>query len=372
MSLDDSSDDSSPEPVAERVAAAVARQRAYVLLAALLVEGIDAERLAVVRALPVLAERLPEPDVEPDLEPDVETVELEALAAEHYALFGHELFPFEGVFTSEQGLVGAGAAPGVLRAAHAALGLRPDEDPSLDHLGQGLRLLATLVDAELEARAHGDAVDARTLVRWQRRVLDEALLPWMAPLLVVLPGQPASLWTGVVELAAGVLARHRAELPGLPQVTGAASFGVGSGAAAATGAVEAVLDDPRTGLRTVAELLATPARSGVFLARRDLEAVARRCELPHGFGARRDVLERLLRVAAEYRELPRVLDELLRVLDARDEAYAGLEREPGLSPHVPAWRRRVMGTRRMLERLREAALQVDDRASRPRAGVYGA
>lgn len=318
----------------------VAWQRAYALLGTLLLEGIDPERLTQVRALPALAERLPA------------AVELDVLAAEHYALFGHEVFPFAGVFMGEAGLVGEGPASGVLRAAYAVVGLTAPDDPSVDHLGQGLRILGTLVDAELEARAHGDDDDARTLWRWQQRVLDEALLPWMPPLLAALAGQPPSLWARVVEMAVGVLAQHRAELSGLPQVVGAA--------AAAAGGVETVLDDPRTGLVKVAEALVTPVRSGVYLARRDVETMARRSDMPSGFGPRHGMLERLMRGAAEYGQLPRVLDELALLLHARDDAYAGLEREPGLGPHVPAWRQRLQGSLRLLERLRAAALDTSE------------
>jgi TorA maturation chaperone TorD len=314
-------------------------RRAYALLGTLLLVGIDAERLAVVRALPPLAERLPA------------EVELDGLAAEHYALFGHEVFPFAGVFTGDAGLVGEGAATSVLRAAHGVVGVEAPDDPSPDHLGHGLRILGILVDAERQARASGQVEDARVLERWQRRVLDESLLPWMPPLLVALAGQPASVWTRVIEMAIGVLAQHRVALGGLPQV-------LGRPAEAAAGDVQAVLDDPRTGLVTVAEVLVTPARSGVYLARRDVEALARRCDLPHGFGPRQGMLERLLRGAAEYRELPRVLDALRQLLQARDDAYAGLEQEPGLAPHVPAWRQRVAGSQRLVERLREAAQQV--------------
>jgi hypothetical protein len=89
-----------------------------------------------------------------------------------------------------------------------------------------------------------------------------------------------------------------------------------------------------------------------------VEAIGRRCDMPCGFGPRQGMLERLLRGAAEYGELPRVLDELQRLLRARDDAYAGLEQEPGLAPYVAAWRRRVAGSLRLVERLREAALGV--------------
>jgi TorA maturation chaperone TorD len=331
----------------------LARQRAYALLGALLVEGLempeassrtDASRLSLVRMLPELGDALPTTG-EHDL--------LDTLAAEHQALFGHELFPFAGVFMGTEGLVGEGAPAGVVRAAHAALGLECPDDPSPDHLGRGLLLLERLVDAERQARAHDDADDVRTLARWQRRVLDEALLPWMPPLWAALAGQPGSVWTRAVELTVGVLAQHRSELGGpLLLATGPEVH--------ATSAVDAVLDEPRAGLAAVARALVTPHRSGVYLARRDLGVLARRSDLPQGFGSREDVLERLLRVAAEYRTLPRLLDELARLLQARDDAYTGLESEPGLAPYVPPWRRRLTGSLRLVQRLREAVPRAHD------------
>ncbi|MCA9705495.1 MAG: molecular chaperone TorD family protein, partial [Myxococcales bacterium] len=183
-----------------------ARRRAHALLGALLVQGLDPARLEAVRALPTLAEHLPRP------------VDLDALAAEHHALLGRELPPYAGVFLDDEGLVGRGKAAAILRAAHAAVGVACPDDPGPDHLGVALQLLAVLVDAELDARAHDDAADVRTLGGWQRRVLDEALLPWMPPLLVALRGQPPSLWTWVVELAVGVAADHRHADGSLPTV----------------------------------------------------------------------------------------------------------------------------------------------------------
>jgi len=329
----------------------VARRRAYGLLGGMLLEGLDALRLSLVRTLPGLGDVLPAArELGGAL---AEADELDALAAEHQALFGHEVFPFAGVFMGPGGLVGEGGAAAVVRAAHAALGLEPPPEPSPDHLGQGLRLLEVLVDAEQQARAHHDADDARTLARWQRRVLDEALLPWMPPLWAALAAQPASVWTRAVELAVGVLARHRSELGG------SLLLATGSEAHAEVD-VATVLDEPRVGLVAVARALVTPARSGVFLARRDLGVLARRSDLPQGFGSRQDTLERLLRAAAEYRALPRLLDELQRLLEARDDAYAGLESEAGLAPYVPAWRRRLAGSVRLVERLREAAPRASD------------
>ncbi|MEX1365268.1 MAG: molecular chaperone TorD family protein [Nannocystaceae bacterium] len=318
---------------------ALVTRRAYSLLGALLVDGLDPSRLEAVQQLPPLAERLPA------------TVELDELAAEHYALLGRELPPYAGVFLEPSGLVGGGRTVEVLRAAHAVVGLACPDEPSPDHLGQALRLMAVLVDAELDARQHGAHDDVAALRRWQRTVLDEALLPWMPPLFAALAGQPASLWTRTLEMAVGVLARHRAQDQALSRASEPVPV------ASDEGLLE-LLDDPRTGLRTVAERLSRPAHCGAYLGRRDIEEVAHRCDLPRGFGSRQDMLEHVLRAAAEYGSLPRVLDELRSMFGARDDVYAGLAREPGLGAVVPPWRRRVAATQALLLRLREAARGV--------------
>lgn len=314
------------------------RRQAHALLGALLVEGFDAERLKVARSVPELAGELPP------------SVDLDELAAQHYALLGHELPPYAGVFVGDDGLVGGGRPAVMVRTVHQVLGVECPADPGPDHLGQMLRLLAVLADAQLDAMEHGDAADLRTLAGWQRRVLDEAVLPWMPPLHAALGGQPPSVWTRVLELAIGVLGHQRAEDPSLPRSVPLARGDVSA---------ETVLDEPRTSLRTVAEILTTPVRSGVYLTRRDLDTVARRCELPRGFGGRRDTMEKLLRAAAEYDAMPRLVQELRQLWATRDDAYVALGGEAGLGLHVPGWRQRVAGTRRLLTRLGDAARSGD-------------
>ncbi|MCA9704921.1 MAG: hypothetical protein KDK70_03615 [Myxococcales bacterium] len=118
-------------------------------------------------------------------------------------------------------------------------------------------------------------------------------------------------------------------------------------------------------MRAVAEALGTAARCGVHLTRRDLDVVARRSGLPRGFGGRRDTLEALLRAAAEYGVMPRLIAQLDALLAARDDGYAALAQEPGLAEHVPGWRRRLAATRGLLARLSDAALVVREHAVAP-------
>lgn len=333
-------------PVSDRASderSVLAWRRAHALLGALLVEGLDGPRLEAVRALPELAQELPE------------GTDLDALAVAHYALLARELPPVAGVFLDDEGLVGRSVPARVVRQAYAAVGVDCPDDPGPDHLGQALLLMAMLADAELGARARGDLASVRALRGWQRRMLDEALLPWMPPLYAALGEQPTSLWTRVLVMAVGVLARQRAADPSLPSA--ARSPGADP---VPQGELEGLLDDPRTDLRKVAEVLTTSVRCGVYLAPREIEGLARRCALPQGFGGRRERLEKTLRAAAEYGAIPSLVEQLQHVLRARDEVYAALGQEPGLAVHIGAWRRRVTATQRLLERLGDAARHAGD------------
>ncbi len=236
-----------------------------------------------------------------------------------------------GTFVSD------GTASPTLVAAHAALGLPLSTDRSSDHLGRSLRLMATLLDAEFEAMTHGDHEEVETLRRWQTRVLDDALLPWMPPLLAALSGQPPSLWTRALEMAARALASHRATDPSLPNEVG--------------GGEVVFLHD----LTALVEALSTPRYCGAYLSRRDLASVARRCGISPGFGSREDMLELMLAHAVGHGTLPHLTTELIRLLAERDDALASLASNPGLAMHVPAWRRRVAMSRTLLERFSSTA-----------------
>lgn len=184
-------DDRAPDPsrdtntVLER---RVAWRRTYQLLGDLLVEGLTVSRLDALRTLPSLTEFLPGAPRPAPLDP--------------------AFTPYASMVVDARDRVGRAQARKLLATTHAVLGLPLPVDPSPDHLGQALRLIASLIDAELEALTHEDDEDATTLRRWQARVLDEALLPWMAALLAAIRGQPPSLWTRAVKLAAVVLTMH--------------------------------------------------------------------------------------------------------------------------------------------------------------------
>jgi hypothetical protein len=120
-----------------------------------------------------------------------------------------------------------------------------------------------------------------------------------------------------------------------------------------------LLKERSTRLQDIAAYLADPAISGIYLSRNDMAALARSCRLPSGFGTRQQLLENLLRAAAQYD----AMSELLATIDA---VAVGWERSyrsafaPPLDAFTRPWRRNVSATRALLKELGTAAQNVDD------------
>ncbi len=308
--------------------AELARGRAggYDLLGRLLLTGMDGDLLAAVREIPRLAVHLPE------------TVELDLLAADHYHLFGLNLFPHASIFLDESGLLGGELAA---RAAGrlAAIGYQPD-GAAADHAGHALRGLAVLCAAEEGAWRDGLAAAAGRQQTSQQGLLDE-LAAWLWPLLAALQLQPDPFYAALADLTAELIIHHHAPAAS-PPVLAAPTL--------------AFLDEPQTGIREIARFLLAPVRSGWFLSREDITGFARMLELPRGFGGREQTLTNLFRTAAHYERVP-ALARLLEGHEHRWRArYAAFQAQaaPGRLG-VENWITRLDATRALLARLQETA-----------------
>ena len=226
----------------------------------------------------------------------------EAIAAQHYDLFGMEVFPHEGVFLGESGLVGS-VDIGLERLGFAA----ERRDTSPDHLGVELAAMAFLTGAEAEALADGVASDA--IREHQRAFLDDHLLAWLPPFAAAVSDRPKNPWTHLVALVVDLVTDHRAALPATP-------------AAIELHAADP-LADPAASLRDIAGWLLTPRRSGIFFSRGDLATIGRDHEIPRGFGSRRQTLTTLLQQAAIYEAFGPVVEDLEALVSRRAAHYAG-------------------------------------------------
>lgn len=295
----------------------IGRGRAHGLLARLLLEGLDARSLADLCTVPGWL-------VEVDA-----SLDLDACAAAHHACLQRELHAYAGVFLTREAL--AGAAADLVHAHAHALELRVREAGTLagDHLGVLLSLLAA-------ASPHADLDDAIA------SLLDACVLSWLPALVVAgdaLEGM--SPWPAVLRASLELCAEQRLGLAAPRRIVALPSF-----------------EDPLTssaGLRQIAEFLACPAASGVFVSHFDITGLARPLALPRGFGSRVLELDNLLRSAVELERMPELLDAMAALWRARDAGLEQIGDALALQGEVGPWRAAIGRTLGVLARMREAA-----------------
>lgn len=293
-----------------------ARGRAYALVAKLLLEGLDADTLALVRALPGW------------LLEEGEAGDLEQLIAEHHASFQLGVFPYAGVFLDRTAVAGAGADSAFEYYERAEFRPRLDAVTG-DHLGIMVAFLAYACP-----HAQFDAIVAE--------FLDTCVLSWLPALVVAAEGLDGRFWPRVLNATLELCAEHRLALPH-PR-----------GSAPDLDATNPLADE-HTGLRQIAEHLLAPAASGLFLSRDDIARLGRMYELPRGFGSRVIMLDNLLRSAVEHQRMPDLLGSLDAMLVERDGALARLAATLELHVAIVPWRSTITHTRRMLEQLGQRA-----------------
>jgi TorA maturation chaperone TorD len=231
------------------------------------------------------------------------------LEHDHTRLYLLELAPYESVFLSDDGLVGGEIAANV-REAQAQSGLPMVKEP--DHLTEELKWLGFLSGAEADALRDGAPVEH---IRMRARdALDEHLLRWLPAFAAAVDGaDPAPIDCVAIDMALALAWEQRASLGAAPP-------------AWELPPEVAVLDQPRAGLRAIAEHFALPCQAGGWLSRAAITRIGRQLDLPTTFGARADMIEGLLGSAAHYGRVPEVADALGgALLTARFGAPAGLD-----------------------------------------------
>ncbi len=302
---------------------ALARSRGFALLGDLFLHGVTPVTRAAWSQVPDAAALLP----------------LEADAAElHARVVLLDLVPHEGAFRAADGLLG-GDILGDLHALRARTGLEPLDEA--DHLGHELRWLGFLAGAAADAAR--DGVSAAQLPDLEREVLDAHVLRWLPGFVAAMRARPerTPFYDHAAELALKLAVSRRVELGGAPPNW-------------ALPPAHEVLENPRNGLRAIAEHLALPCQAGGHFARSTLIGLARTLELPAGFGNRADLIEGLLLSAAHYGRVPELAAALRIVLAGWDAAWKELD-DAGLAPLAAPWRARIHLNVQLLDRLDEAA-----------------
>lgn len=314
----------------ERQTLAEARHRTYSLVGRLVLDGLVPEVRAVVGALP-------------ELDGAVDGEDPEGWAVAHQRTWGFEVAPYESVFRSEEGLLG-GAVGGRVAAAHERSGIRVGRsDTEPDHLGLELAHLAFLCAAERDALVDGLPDAADRLVALQRGFLEQHLLTWLPAVLGAVVASGGAFDRALSGLIAELVADHAVEL-------GISGDSTGSGPAP-TG-LDAVLDDPKTGVKRLTELLVRPSVAGWWLSTGRIGALATEAGVPGGFGSRAKKLESVVFAAVDHGALPALVTALQGEVSRWQAHYDGV-RELGLP--VAAWTGRLSHTAAALDRLEQAS-----------------
>ncbi|MEM7335198.1 MAG: molecular chaperone TorD family protein [Chloroflexota bacterium] len=304
---------------------ALARSNGYALLSDLFLNGVTAENWPTVQQTD-LAVHLPE---EPDFE---------QLAAQHYDLISHQIFPYESAFLSEDGMLGGEVANQVL---HYFEQIRLPLETAVsepDHIGWELYALSFLCGAEADAWEDGLQEVALRMQHQQQRFLESHLLRWSPAFLVGVLRQERPFYTAIGELLWGLLTTHYKHsesvlsspltLPEPPNV----------------------LADEKAGLRDIVAVLIRPCYAGWFISRRDITVLSRQFELPHGFGSKEQMLLNLLRSAVQYDAMPQLLNQLIDMAEQWEKAYEQLA-EGEIGGFIRPWQNRLHQTKNFLSHI---------------------
>ena len=299
---------------------ALARNRSYTLFGRLCLSGLSLDLLPYAQAIPELARALPDSFGEDEA------------AADYQHLFGFNVFPHESLFLDPTGLLGGPVGEAVLRTfTHAGYDPGTSSD-NADHIGHELNYLAFLCGAEAEAWQDDRPDVASRIAMLQQEFLDQHLLRWLPALVLAIRLQNLPFFSALADLVLDLAISHLSDMEHDP-------------------ADVFILPDPpdlladeQAGLRDIVAYLLTPAYSGVYIARDDIGRLARKQTLPRGFGGRRQMLQNLLRSAANYDMVEMVLQDMVQIIKGWKTAYGEMAADPILHPYIKSWQARAAST----------------------------
>ncbi len=317
---------------------AKARGGGYHFLGQLFLRGVSAADVPQIERSPILAAALPSM-ADPD-----------ALAAAHYQLFGMNVFPFESIFLDDSGLLGGWVTDGVIRS-YQRFGFVVDTAvDSADHIGHELAAMAALCQAEAAAREENLTPLVASRQAWQREFLEEHLLRWLPPFVLAVRQQGDEFFTAVANLTLELAAHHYTDLVAAPVDSG--EF---------LPPVPAILTDEKTSLKDIAHYLVTPAYSGLYFSRDDVSRLARRLELPRGFGDRQQMLVNLLRTAVQYDQLTAVITGLISAADQWQGAYWRIGVDyPKMAGMTAVWQDKAAKSGQILAQMTVQMREIDE------------
>ena len=289
------------------------------------------------------------------------------LGERYTRMFELNVYPYASVFLDPSGMLG-GDRRALIGGALAALGFQPGAPGSADddHLATLLQALAALTDREVTA---ADAAGRERARHAQGVLLAEHILPWMPSFTHAVERVGDPFYEAVCRALREALADACDDLAleaaspfamAAPPSTGddndtsrggaeapETSHGNAPGAQTARASRKRPAPDGRRHL----EMLLSPARSGLYLSRHDVQRIGRAIGMPVRRGERAFMLQALLEAAGEEARVsaPAALAEAALVQSRRIGAWQ--DAHPRLSRLWDAWKKRIDETHGALAEL---------------------
>lgn len=303
---------------------AIARSRSYNLFGRILKNGLTLADIPTLKAIPELASTLQG------------DVDLDEAAADHQHLFGFNIFPHESIFLDPVGLLGGPVGEDVLSVYRQAGYSTEVSSDQADHIGHELSFLAFLSGQEAQAWQADEHSIATNYFTQQHDFLSRHLLRWLPPLVLAIRQQETPFYSALANLVFYLSISH-------------AGLTNESGDGFSLPEPPDILSDENTGLKEIVTHFLTPVYSGFYIGRDDISRLARRRSLPRGFGSRRQMLQNLLRSAANYDEMESIFHEIGLLLAQWRTAYIDFSAVQPASSFVEPWLARLAGSTAMLE-----------------------
>ncbi len=314
---------------------ALARYHSYLFLSQLYLKGVTAELVPTIQIIPELAVALVDP-----FDPD-------EAAADHYQLFGFNVFPYATIFLDGDGLLGGRVTNDMLTSHHHLGYWMNMAATSSDHIGHELELLAFLSQAEAEAWEENQVATTHRLRQWQREFLQTHLLRWLLPFVTAVQHHDNPFYVALAELTLDLIYEQYTNLAE-DLSTPPAYFSLLP--------APALLSDEKTGLREIANFLITPVYSGFYLSRHQIGQLASQHQLPCGFGSRQQMLLNELHSAVTYNSLLTLCTALAAILTNWQVIYQDYAvKFPKLAPFAAVWSRRAEHTTQLLAEIKQRA-----------------
>jgi TorA maturation chaperone TorD len=297
--------------------------RSYEFFAQMILVGPGTERQLIQEEMPNLWEFIANED--PEL-----------LQANHYEMFGLQVFPYAGVYLNDSPMAGGPCSEQVLAYYRRSNYKWQGIEDSPDSMVEELKFLAYMM-------GQPDCLSANSM-KLQQDFLAGHFLPWALIFCADVVHQNSLFYTENVDILLGVLALH---------VEFLAKNGFEMIPLPLQAHPQLDITSQSTGLKKIADYITKPSGFGMLMTKYEITEMARKLGLSRGFGSRYQMIESLLNSSADFDKLFELITAMDQILESRCSKIKNLPTE--LSLVGRPWVERLLTSKAMLKVMLEKA-----------------